>query len=457
MRITFCGGAGMVTGSSYLIESGGTKILIDCGLFQGDSFCEEHNFQPFLYKPEEISAVFVTHAHIDHIGRLPQLVKAGFKGTIYSTPPTKDFAELLLLDSEHLIREEAEKKKKVPLYATNDIPETMKHWQKRRYHEVIKVAAPTGGGGFEIEFFDAGHILGSASVLVKTEGKKIAFSGDLGNTPSPFINPTEYIETADYAVIESAYGNRTHEFLEKRKEMVEDAIEETVKRGGVLMVPAFAMERTQEMIFELNELVENGRIPRVPVFIDSPLAIKLTAVYQKYSEDPEYFNTEAIKLAQSGDAIFNFPGLQTTLTVEESKEINGVPAPKVIIAGAGMSNGGRILHHEIRYLPDANSTLLVVGYQASGSLGRRVLEGAKSVRIFGEDVAVNCRVKQVSGYSAHADQPQLLRWVEAMHGTVKKIFVVQGDPEDSGMLSQKIKDELAIMAEVPSFGETMTI
>lgn len=445
----------MVTGSSYLLESGDTKILIDCGLHQGSSFCEDLNFQPFPYKPEEIAAVCVTHAHIDHIGRLPQLVKQGFKGIIYSTPPTKDFAELLLLDSEHLLKEESDKRKKPPLYETSDIIKTMGFWQKRKYHEIVNVGPP--GGGFRIEFYDAGHILGSASILITTEGKKIVFSGDLGNTPSPFINPTEYFSEADYVLVESAYGNRVHEFLDQRKELVEDAIEETVKAGGVLMVPAFAMERTQEMIFELNELIENGRIPKVPVFIDSPLAIKLTAVYQKYSEDPQYFNPEAIRLIKSGDAIFNFPGLKMTLTTEQSKEINDMPAPKVVIAGAGMSNGGRILHHEIRYLPDPKSTLLVIGYQAQGSLGRRILEGAKTVRIFGEEVPVRSKVKQVSGYSAHADQPLLLKWVEAMHGSLKKVFVVQGDLDQAPVLAQKIKDELAIAAEAPSYGESVML
>jgi len=451
MKLTFCGGAGAVTGSSYMLESGGTKILVDCGLHQGDSYNEDQNFQPFLYKPEEISAVFVTHAHIDHIGRLPQLVKAGFRGMIYSTPPTKDFAELLLLDSEHLLKEESDKRKKPPLYETADIIKTMGFWQKRKYHEIVKV------GDFTIESYDAGHILGSASYLISVEGKKIVFSGDLGNNPAPFINPTEFIKEADYALVESAYGNRVHEQLDKRKEIIEDIIEETVRAKGVLMIPAFAMERTQEMIFELNELVENGRIPKTPVFIDSPLAIKLTAVYEKYSEDPMFFNSEARELIKSGDKIFNFPGLHMTLTTEESKSINEVPAPKVVVAGAGMSNGGRILHHEIRYLPDLKSTLLIVGYQATGSLGRRILEGAKTVKIFGEAVPVNCKIRQVSGYSAHADQPQLLKWVDEMRGSLKKIFVVQGDADASADLAQKIKDELAVSAETPSYGESVML
>ncbi len=437
----------MVTGANYLLESGGTKILIDCGLHQGSRYCERHNFEPFPYKPEEIAAVFVTHAHIDHIGRLPQLTRAGFRGEIYSTGPTKDFAELLLLDSEHILRKEAEHEKRPPLYDINDVVQTMGLWKKRSYHEKETV------GPFEVEFYDAGHILGSSSLVVKAEGRTAVFSGDLGNTPAPLIRPVEYVKEADYALIESVYGGRVHEAPEARKDELEDLIEETVKAGGVLMVPSFALERTQELLTELNELVENGRIPPVPIFIDSPLAIRLTSVYQKYSTDPRYFNKEAIAAIQGGDAIFNFSGLKMTLTTEQSKEINNVPPPKVIVAGAGMSNGGRILHHEARYLSDPKSTILFIGYQAKGSLGREILDGAKSVKIFGEEIPVKCKKTAIGGYSAHADQPQLLRWVSSLRGSLKKIFVVQGEEEEAGALAQKIKDELAVEAEIPSLGE----
>ncbi|MDI6821063.1 MAG: MBL fold metallo-hydrolase, partial [Patescibacteria group bacterium] len=425
MKLTFYGGAKSVTGSNYLLESEGKKILIDCGLHQGSSYSEAQNFEPFPYKPEEIEAIFVTHAHIDHIGRLPQFYRAGFRGQIFSTPPTKDFGEFLLLDSEHILYEEARKRKKPPLYEISDVVATMALWHKASYHEKIKVGdfSAKGGpaSGWEVEFFDAGHILGSSSIVVTVEGKRIVFSGDLGNNPSPFINSTEYIENVDYALIESVYGNRIHEDVNKRKEVLEDLIEETVKRGGVFMIPAFALERTQEMIFELNELVENGRIPRAPVFIDSPLAIKLTAVYQKYSENPLYFNSESIRLIKKGDAIFNFPGLRMTLTTEQSKDINNVPSPKIIIAGSGMSNAGRILHHELLYLSDPKSAILIIGYQARGSLGRGLLEGAKTVKIFGETVPVKCKIESISGYSAHADQNQLLKWVEPMRLNVKKV------------------------------------
>ncbi len=449
-----------MTGANYLLETSdkkqATRILIDCGLHQGSNYCEKHNFEPFPYKPEEISAAFITHAHIDHIGRLPQLYRAGFRGTIYSTGPTKDFAELLLLDSESILRKESEKHRKPILYEAKDVNETMKLWQKRTYHEKIKVSGFSAQGGpasgWEVEFYDAGHILGSSSILVSGESKKIVFSGDLGNTPAPLIKSTEYLKEADYALVESTYGNRIHERKKERKDELEDLIEETVKAGGTLMIPSFALERTQELLAELNELVEGDRIPRVPIFIDSPLAIKLTSVYQKYSRDPAYFNRRAIKTIEGGDAIFNFPGLKMSLTSAESKEINDVPPPKVIVAGAGMSNGGRILHHERRYLSDPKNAILFIGYQANGSLGRQILDGAKSVRIFGEEIPVKCRIKAIGGYSAHADQPLLIDWIKTMQPRLKKVFVVQGEDDESLPFAQKIKDELALEAEVPEAG-----
>ena len=339
----------MVTGANYFLESHSTssgqttKILIDCGLHQGSSFCEELNFEPFPYNPKDIEAVLVTHAHIDHIGRLPQLYKAGFRGKIFSTWPTKDFAEYLLIDSEHMLQKEAERKGVPPIYELGDVNRTMRLWQGVDYHRKFKI------GTFEIEFYDAGHILGSSFISVREAGgKSIVFSGDLGNVGTPIVKDTEALERADYALIESTYGGRIHERPEDKKDILEDIIEEVAGTNGVLMIPAFAMERTQALLFELHELVENGRVPKAPVFIDSPLAIKLTEVYKKYSGDPNYFDQEALALLRKGDAIFDFPGLKLTLATEQSKEINDVPPPKVIIAGSGMSQGGRIRHHEIR-------------------------------------------------------------------------------------------------------------
>lgn len=460
----------MVTGSNYLLETHSTssgqsaKILIDCGLFQGSSFCENLNFEKFPYEPKEIDAVFITHAHIDHIGRLPKLYKHGFRGKIFSTAPTKDFSEYSLIDSENILSKEAEKRNRAPIYTIDDVNEIMKLWEGVKYHQKIQIGS--SDNGFEIEFFDAGHILGSASILVKDlalsspngkTGKKVVFSGDLGNVATPLVKDTESLADANYVLIESTYGNRLHEDLAIRKDILEDAIEETVKVGGTLMIPAFAMERTQDLLYEMNELVENGRIPRLPVFIDSPLAIKLTEVYKKYSQNPDYFDAESLALIRKGDAIFDFPGLKFTLTTEQSKEINDVKGPKVIIAGSGMSQGGRILHHEMRYLSNPKSAILFIGYQAKGSLGRQILDGAKNVRIFGEDVAVNCKVKSISGYSAHADQKKLMEWLRPRSKTLEKVFVVQGDEDQSKPLADKIRDEIAIDAVIPSQGESVEL
>jgi len=452
MNLTFYGGAKSVTGSNYVLETGDkgheTRIMVDCGMKQGSNFAERQNFEPFPYNPSEIEAVFVTHAHIDHIGLLPKLLKNGFKGTVYSNSATKDFAELLLIDSEHILGQEAEREGKPPIYTTEDIENLMKIWQGVEYHQLVTVS------GFTAEFFDAGHILGSSIIRIKAEGKTILFSGDLGNSPAPIIQPTEKLDFADYCLIESAYGNRFHEAASTRKNVLEDVIEETVKSGGVLMIPAFAMERTQELLFNLNELFKKGSIPEVPVFIDSPLAIRLTTVYKKYES---HFNNAVLKLEHAGDDVFNFPGLKFTLTTEQSKEINNVPPPKIIIAGSGMSNAGRILHHEQRYLSDPKSTLLFVGYQTVGSMGRRILEGAKSVRIFGQEVQVRCRIKEISAYSAHADQGQLLAWLKPLRLSLKKVFVVQGEEGSSEVLAGKIRDNYAIQAVVPEAGETVVL
>ncbi len=451
MKLTFHGGAQSVTGSNYMLESEGKKILIDCGLFQGASFSEMKNYDKFEYDPKSILAVFVTHAHIDHIGRIPQLHRLGFEGRIVSTEPTRDFAEALLLDAEHTMREEAERHRKAPLYTIEDVNHAMKLWEGVPYHRKLNV------GPFEIEFYDAGHVLGSSSIVVSVEGKRIVFSGDLGNTPAPFIHPTEQIPDVDYALIESTYGDRLHERLDERQNLLEDVIEETVKAGGTLMIPAFALERTQELLFEISDLVKEGKIPQAPVFVDSPLAIKLTAVYQKYSTNEMYFSEEAIVRFKRGSAMFNFPGLTMSLTVEQSKAINNVEPPKVVIAGSGMSQGGRILHHESRYLSDPHSAILFVGYQSVNSLGRRIMQGDKIVRVLGEDVPVRCKVHSISGYSAHADQNQLLQWLEPMRENVKRVFVVQGEEGSSEAFARRAIDSLAIEAEVPAPGSTVVL
>ncbi|MDD5431164.1 MAG: MBL fold metallo-hydrolase [Candidatus Pacebacteria bacterium] len=441
MKITFYGGAGEVTGANYMLESGGVKILIDCGLAQGGYFSEKENWSPFKYNLKEIAAVFVTHAHIDHTGRLPKLIKDGYPNKVYSTPPTKDFAGMMLLDSEHLLINEAEQHGLSVMYDVRDVEELMAHWIVVPYHQQIDI------GPFKITFYNAGHILGSSIILIEAEGKKIAFSGDLGNSPAPIIQEKEILEDADYCVIESAYGDRLHK--EVQKGIIEDVIEDAVKNKGVLMIPAFAMERTQKLLFEINELVRNGRVPNTPVFLDSPLAIKLTDIYKRYQD---YFDEETKELLRKNGGLFDVPGLKKTLTTEESKAINNVKPPKIIIAGSGMSQGGRILHHEKRYLPDPHSTILFVGYQTKNSLGRRILEGEKRVRIHGEDVSVRCHVVSADEYSAHADQKQLVGWIYPMRLTVKQVFVVQGEEGASAALAQKIINELAVKAVAPANG-----
>ncbi|MBI2024989.1 MAG: MBL fold metallo-hydrolase [Candidatus Harrisonbacteria bacterium] len=450
MTLTFHGGAKMVTGANYLLESGGEKILIDCGLHQGSNFCEKHNWENFPYNPAEISAVLITHAHIDHTGRLPKLVKDGFVGKVYSTPPTRDFAREMLLDSEHILLQDAERFRLPALYGVRDIEELMARWEGVEYHKSIKV-----GKSFTATFYDAGHILGSSFIVVEAENKKVIFSGDLGNSPAPIINARENLtEGATHCLVESTYGGRIHEPIKEREGVIKSLIEETIKNGGTLMIPAFAMERTQHLLFDINNLAESGRIPKIPIFLDSPLAIKLTEIYKKHSK---YFNKEAQDQLRGGDAIFSFPGLKLTMTTEESKAINDVPSPKVIIAGAGMSTAGRILHHEKRYLPDPKSTLLIVGFQARGSLGRQILDGKKSgkpfnVRIHGEDVPVRCNIKAIGSFSAHADQPQLLDWIKPMKATLKKVFTVQGEEDQAMILAKKISDQFGIDAKVPDEG-----
>jgi metallo-beta-lactamase family protein len=449
--LTFHGGARSVTGANYLIETENSKILVDCGLAQGTRHAEKQNYKKFSYDPSTIDAVLITHAHIDHTGRLPKLVKDGFRGKIFMTRPTKDFAEIMLDDSQGIMAYEAKREGREALYSKKDVVKTLEYIEEIEYGKVLKAA-----GDIKCRFRDAGHILGSAIIEVWADGQKIVFSGDLGNPPVPLLRPTEFITEADYVVVESTYGDREHEKLDERKNLLEDAIEDTVARGGTLMIPSFALERTQELLYELNSLVENHRVPEVPVFIDSPLAIDATKIYGKY---PEYYNKKAMYLIESGDQVFQFPRLKFTYTAQESKGISDVPSPKIIIAGSGMSTGGRILHHERRYLPDPNSSILFIGYQAAGTLGRRIFDGAKSVKIFGERVPVRCGVKAIGGYSAHADQKKLREWVEKIKdgGKLKKTFVVQGEEGPSLAFVQLLQDHLGIDAEAPMLGDIVKL
>ncbi|MBI5220446.1 MAG: MBL fold metallo-hydrolase [Candidatus Liptonbacteria bacterium] len=448
MCITFYGGAGSVTGANYLLESGGFRLMVDCGLIQGGHFAERENFQPFAFQPRDINALLVTHAHLDHVGRLPKLVGEGFRGSIYSTPPTRDLAELILIDSEHVLCKEAEREASSPLCSIDSVDRTMQRWLPLPYHQSLTL------GPFNVEFFDAGHILGSAFIQIRSRERTIVFSGDLGNSPAPIVRSTEPMPEADHCVVESAYGDRVHEREANRQEDLEQAVRDTIARRGTLLIPTFALERTQEILYHLNEAFEHRGVPRVPVFLDSPLAIKMTAVYKKYEN---YFNREASSLVRSGDDILNFPGLRLTLTTEQSKDINNVPPPKIIIAGSGMSQGGRILHHELRYLPDPQSMILFVGYQSVSSLGRQIMEGAPEVHIFGERVPIRCERRSITAYSAHADQPRLLSWLRPRAAALQSVFVVQGEAGASETLAGKIHHDLGATSRVPRENETIEL
>ncbi len=460
MKITFCGGARSVTGANYLLEHNGKKIIVDCGLNQGSRYAEDLNYKDFAYDPATIDYVFITHSHIDHIGRVPKLYKNGFRGILYTTTATRDMMALALPDNmQHIIRE-AEEDNHEPLFDNADFEGSMKLIQGVYYKHDIDL-----GEGITARLHDAGHILGSAIIEItwtNGEGKsrRILFSGDLGNPPTPLLCVTEYVKDADYVVVESAYGDRLHEAREERKQKLQAVVEATINRGGVLLIPSFAVERTQELLFELDQMSHNKNIPQVPIFVDSPLAIKMTEVYKQHAD---YFNKDANYLINSGDDIFQFPGLKMTLTVDESKAINDIPAPKVIIAGSGMSQGGRILHHEQRYLSDPKNTILFVGYQVDGSLGRRIQEGDAQVKIFGKVITIRAHRETISSYSAHADQKALLHWVaeaktESEAGNRPfKVFVVQGEESSAKTLAALIHDNLGLESMAPTEGESFEL
>lgn len=453
MKIHFLGASGEVTGSNFLLETENQKILIDCGLFQGSHFYDARNDEQFLYNPSEINAVLITHAHIDHIGRLPKLVKEGFKGKIYSTPATKDFAEIMLLDSLSVLQKEAQRKNKKIFYDEEDVYAVAKYWETVSYNQEFKI------NRLSVNFKDAGHILGSAIIEIKNEKpgappEKIVFTGDLGNPPAPLLRETEIVRDANILIIDSTYGGKKHEEREERKIKLERVIENTIKNNGVLLMPAFSLERTQEILFELNDLVEKNKVPKISVFVDSPLSIKLLPIYKKYND---YYNKETKYAIKSGDDIFDFPNLHFTLTTEESKEINNISAPKMIIAGSGMMNGGRIGHHAARYLGEKNNTILFIGFQAARSLGRRIQEGEKMVKIFDEEIAVRAKVETINGYSAHPDSEGIFKFAANSADTLKKVFTVHSEPKNAMFLVQKIRDYLGVDAISPNYGDSFEI
>lgn len=449
MKITFCGATERVTGSNYFLETENNKFLVDCGLFQGSIDATKDNWQEFLFDPKAIDFVLVTHSHIDHIGRLPLLYKRGFRGKVYSTHPTKEFCRIFLEDSCNVLSETAENLGIEPLYTQNDVAGIMGLFESCDYYEEFSPAE-----NLKVKFYDAGHILGSAIIQITFGEQIVVFSGDLGNPPVPILRDTDFIPKADYVVMESTYGDRNHEPFEKRKLELERTIEEAIKNKGALLIPAFAMERTQEIMYEINDLVENGKVSKIPIYIDSPLAIKATEIYKKFSQ---YFDEEAQALIKSGDDLFKFPGLVFTKDREDSKKIDISQNPKIIIAGSGMSTGGRILYHEKRYLSDPTTILLTIGFQVKGTLGRALEEGAKVVNIMGEKVEVRAVIKSIESYSAHADQDRLKYWVSKFGKKPKKIFLTHGEKPSAENLTHRIEDEEGIETEIPKHGQTIKI
>lgn len=447
LKITFCSGAGTVTGANFLIEGSGKKFLVDCGLIQGSDVDEELNWEDFPYNPEEIDFLFITHAHIDHIGRIPKLIYDGFKGKIFSLQPTKDITSYMLEDMANLVVRD-NKYNLSKIYTDANIKKSLDLWQGINYGEKIEE------GDFQFTYKDAGHILGSGMLEIVYNGKKIVFTGDLGNSPSPLLPDTEEIRDADYLIMESVYGDRDHENRNERKKRLEEVIKDNYKKGGTLVIPTFSLERTQELLYEINSLVENKIVSAMPVFLDSPLSIKLTEVYLK---SEKYFNKTAQNLINSGDNLFDFPGLIKTPETEDSKDILKAPSPKIIIAGSGMSNGGRVLHHEKNYLPDKKNTLLLTGYQTMGTMGRIIQDGAKKVRIMGEDVFVRAKVVFIDGYSGHKDSTHLVEFVEKTAERLKKVFVVMGEPKSSMFLAQRLNNDLGVEATTPDSGDSVLI
>ncbi len=465
--LTFCGGVGSVTGANFLLEAGGKKILIDCGMVQGSRFADEENRKPFPYEPSSIDFLFVTHAHIDHIGRIPKLVADGFHGKILSTPETHALAALMFEDALKLIEEECRTMGTLPLYEHRDVAAALGLWGDIPYHQTMTLAE-----GVSVVPKDAGHILGSAMYEISffssppARGgdrgvvggdqvkRKIVFTGDLGNSPTPILKDTEAITDADYLVMESVYGDRNHEDRAARRLHLKDVIIETVKRKGTLIIPTFSLEKTQVLLYEFHKLEEAREIPIVPVFLDSPLAIEVTKIYKTMRQD---FNDKAMAEGTADGDIFKFPRLKYTAHSEESKAILSVPPPKIILAGSGMSNGGRILHHEINYLPDPKNTILFVGYQAAGTLGREIQEGANEVTINGQRVPVRAHVETISGYSSHKDSDHLIEFVETSSATLKKVFVVMGEPRSALFLVQRLRDYLGVNAVHPEAGERVVL
>ena len=462
LTLTFCGGVGSVTGANFLLTGPeGLQILVDCGLEQGTHDSDEHNHQDFIYNPADCSFLLVTHSHLDHIGRIPKLVKEGFKGTIYSTPETLELSKIMLDDALKIATQDAARKNVPPLYDEQNVIDSFKNWKAIEYHKNFELAP-----NYSLYLKDSGHILGAAMFELTYKGKlggvggagadytrKIVFTGDLGNSPTPLLHDTEKITDADYLVMESVYGDKNHEDSGVRLEKLKDSLLGNYKRNGTLIMPSFSLEKTQEVLFEIHKLMESKELPEMRIYLDSPLALRVTEIYRRMKKD---FNEEATADSKKHD-IFAFPGLRISDSAEQSRMIAKEANPKVIMAGSGMSNGGRIVHHEAEYLGDSNNTILFLGYQAVGTLGRKISEGDKEIDINGEKIKVKARIEHIDGYSSHKDSDHLVEFVEDAAKTVKKVFVVMGETNASLFLAQRLRDYDGVTAVHPEEGDVVVL
>jgi len=445
----FYGGAGMVTGANFMLRTNDATFLVDCGLIQGDRFAAAQNCDAFAYTPSEVDVLLVTHAHADHIGRIPKLVGDGFRGRIISTHPTRELAAVMLRDAYKVMSYEAERYGTERCYESQDIDDALALWEGVDYHEEIILPDDV-----HATFTDAGHILGSAMITLRRNERSIVFTGDIGNVPQPLLNPPEIPEGYNYLLMESVYGDRVHEQVDERSELLKHYIKDTQRKNGTLIIPAFSLERTQGMLFEINNFVERGEIEPLPVFLDSPLAISVTELYQQYTH---YLKDAVREQIEAGDDIFSFSGLSFTRSVTDSRAIAKETGAKIIIAGSGMSHGGRIREHEKRYLEEKDATLLLVGYQAVGSLGRRLHDGARHVDIDDERITVRAQVARIRGYSGHADREQLIDFVAEGGAHAEKVFVCMGEERSSLFLVQRLRDYLGLDATAPEEGRSVEI